>query len=151
MKVILLKNIPRVGQKYDIKDVANGYGRNYLVPQGFAKIATKKAIENITALKKQHDEEMKIKEDLLAKNLEDLSNVEVVMQEKANDKGHLFAGIHKEEIIPALKKQTHLEIEAWHIVLQRPIKELGEYEIEVKAGDKTATFKLTVEQKPEEK
>ena len=151
MKIILLQNIPRVGQKYDIKDVANGYGRNFLVPKGLAKLATKRAIENVGVLKVKHDGEMKIKNNLLAKNLEDLNGVEVVMQEKANDKGHLFAGIHKEEILPPLKKQTHLEIGAEHIVLEHPIKEIGEHEINVKVEDKTATFKLIVEQKKAEK
>jgi len=150
MKIILLQNIARIGQKYDIKNVANGYGRNFLIPKGFAKLATKKAVEDVAVLKTQYEQEKKIGDDLLAKNLEDLNNVSVVMQEKANEKGHLFAGVHKEEIVPALKEQTHLEIGVEHIVLEHPIKEIGEHEIEVKVGDKTATFKLVIEKKPEE-
>jgi len=149
MKVILMQNVQRIGQKYDVKDVTNGYGRNFLIPKGFAKLATKKAIENLDVLKAQHEEEKKIVDDLLSKNLESLNNVSVVIQEKANEKGHLFAGVHKEEIIPALKEQTHLVLGVEHIVLEHPIKEIGEHEIEIKVGDKTATFKLTIEQKPE--
>ena len=100
MKVILLHDVPRVGQKYDVKDVANGYGRNYLLPRKLAEIATEKAIAGVATLKTQHEGETKVRVDLLLKNLESLNDVTVVMQEKANDKGHLFAGIHKEEIIP---------------------------------------------------
>ena len=151
MKVILLQDVPRVGQKYDIKEVANGYGRNYLIPRGLAEVSTEKAIAKIAVLKARHEEEKKIREDLLLKNLEDLNNVKIIVQEKANDKGHLFAGIHKEEIIPAIKEQTHLDMDAEHITLEHPIKELGEHDIEVKVGDKSVTFKLVVEQLPEEK
>ncbi len=146
MKVILLNDVPRIGQKYDVKEVANGYGRNYLLPRGLAELATKKAIAGVATLITRHKEEKKVREDLLLKNFEDLSNVTVVMQEKANDKGHLFAGIHKEEMIPVIKEQTHLDMDAEHIILAHPIKELGEHEIEVKVGDKTVTFKLTVEE-----
>jgi large subunit ribosomal protein L9 len=150
MKVILLHDVARIGQKFDIKEVANGYGRNYLIPRGLAKISTEKAIAGIAVLKSQHEAEKKIREDLLLKNFEDLDGVEITMQEKANDKGHLFAGIHKEEIIPAIKEQAHLDMDTEHIVLEHPIKELGEHSIEAKVGDKTVTFKLVVEQLPEE-
>ncbi len=146
MKVILLSDVPRLGQKYDVKEVSNGYGRNFLLSKGLAKMATEKGIENVAILKVKHEEEKKVRDDLLMKNIEELSSVTVVMQEKANEKGHLFAGIHKEEIVPALKEQTHLGIEIDHIVLEHPIKELGEHEIEVKVGDKTVTFKLIVEE-----
>jgi len=151
MKVILLHDVPRVGQKYDVKDVANGYGRNYLLPRGLAEIATEKAITGVATLQAQHNEERKVREDLLLKNLEDLNDVIIIMQEKANDKGHLFAGVHREEIVPVIKEQTNLGVEADHIMLEHPIKELGEHEIEVKVGEKTATFKLVVEEKPKEK
>jgi len=146
MKVLLLNDVPRVGQKYDVKEVANGYGRNYLLPRGLAEVATDKAIARVSTLITKHKEEKKVQEDLLLKNLEDLNNVTVIMQEKANEKGHLFAGIHKEEMIPAIKEQTHLDMDTEHINLEHPIKELGEHKIEVKVGDKTATFKLVVEE-----
>ncbi len=145
MKVILLNDVPRLGQKYDVKEVSNGYGRNFLLSKGLAEIATGKAIKKFATSKVKHEEEKKVREDLLKKNIEELNAVTVVMQEKANEKGHLFAGIHKEEIIPELKKQTHLEILAEHIVLENPIKEIGEHNIEVKVDDKVTTFKLVVE------
>jgi len=151
MKVILLHDVPNIGQKYDIKEVANGYGRNYLLPRGLAEMATEKAVAGVATMKIQHEEERKVRDDLLLKNLEDLNEVAVVIQEKANDKGHLFAGVHKDEIIPAIKSQTHLDMDAEHIILEHPIKELGEHDIEVKVGDKTATFKLTIEQLPDDK
>ena len=69
------------------------------------------------------------------------------MMEKANEKGHLFAGIHKPEIIPAIFKQTNLQIDAEHMVLDKPIKEVGTHEIQVKAGNKSIKFTLEVKAK----
>ncbi len=146
MKVILLNDVPRVGQKYDVKEVSNGYGRNFLFAKGLAKIATEKAIKSISVLKIKHEEEKKLRDDLLMKNIEDFNGVIVTMKEKANDKGHLFAGVHKEEILPALKEQTNIAVDAEHIALEHPIKELGEHKIEVKVGKKIATFKLIIEE-----
>lgn len=150
MKVILLKDVPRLGQKYDIKDVSNGYGRNYLIPRGLAEISTKKAIEKISSLKAMHEGERKLREDLLLKNIDNLNGVTIIIKEKANEKGHLFAGVHKEEIVPAIKEQTHLDIDDEHMVLEHPIKEVGEHEIEVRVGDKIVKFKLIIENSIEE-
>jgi ribosomal protein L9 len=69
------------------------------------------------------------------------------MLEKANDKGHLFAGIHKAEIIPEIQKQTRIQIDAEHMVLDKPIKELGMHVIEVKVENKSAKFNLDVQAK----
>ena len=95
-------------------------------------------------LKKTEEEKKKIQEDLLLKNLEDLKGVTIEMSEKANDKGHLFAGIHKEELAPAIKKQTRLEILPEHIEMDKPIKEVGEHEVTVKIQEKSVKFKVIV-------
>lgn len=148
MKVILLKDVPRLGRKYDIKEVPNGYGRNHLIPRGLAEVATEKAMQNIATIKTRQDEERKLQKDLLLKNLKNLNDISIVMQENANEQGHLFAGIHKNEIVPVLKGQAHLDISPEHIVLEHPIKELGEHKINVKIGDQKAAFTLVVERKP---
>lgn len=145
MKVILLHDIPKVGNKYDVKEISSGHVRNFLLPKGLVQIATDKALKVAEEKKKISDTLRKTHEDLLIKNIESLKGVEITMREKANEKGHLFAGIHKEEIVPAIKKQTRLDIDPEHIVLPEPIKELGEHEITVRAHGKSVTFKLEVE------
>ncbi len=145
MKVILLKDVLKVGQKYDIKEVSSGFANNFLFPQKLAEVATKKALARLENRTRAIDTEKNIQSDLLAKNIEDLNGTKIVMQEKANEQGHLFAGIHKDEIIPEIKKQTQLEVEAEMIELEEPIKELGEYKLVVARGDKKATFTLIVE------
>ena len=147
MKVILLKNVPKIGQKYEVKEVSDGHASNFLIPRGLALVANQSALKQVETLKSKDVMEKKVHEDLLLKNLEDLAGVTVHMVESANEQGHLFAGIHKEEIIPALKEQTRLEISPEYIVLEKPIKTTGEHEITVSVQDKTTTFKLLVEAK----
>jgi len=144
MKIILLQNVSNIGQKYDVKEVSNGYARNFLFPKKLAEIATDKAIKNIEVLKKAHDTEIKIQKDLLVKNIEDLSDVVIEMKEKANEKGHLFAGVHKDEIVEEIKKQTQLDIHPDFIQLKEPIKEIGEHDIVVEAEGKKNKFKLKI-------
>jgi len=146
MKVILLKDVPQVGQKYDVKEVSRGFANNFLFPQKNAEIATKKAMSRLEERKQVVDTEKKVQTDLMIKNVEDLNGVKIVMQEKANEQGHLFAGVHKEEIVPEIKKQAKLDIEAGMIDLEEPIKELGEHEISVSVGNKKSTFTLVVEE-----
>ncbi len=144
MKVILLKNVPKVGQKYDVKNVADGYALNFLIPQKLAEVATSSAVKKIEVLKSADQTQKKVQEDLLLKNLESVNLAKIELTEKANDKGHLFSGIHKEQLIAALKDQAHLDLSADFIDLSKPIKEVGEHKVVVKVGDKKAEFSLTI-------
>lgn len=145
MKVILLRDVPNIGHKYQVVNVADGYALNFLLPKGLAENASEKAVKRAETLLNQEVAEKKIKEDLLVKNLKDLEGVTVTMSGKANEKGHLFAGIHIAELIPVIKEQTRLDVDAHHIILEKPIKEVGEHKIDIKVQDKKATFTLVVE------
>ncbi|MCC7004931.1 hypothetical protein IT397_03375, partial [Candidatus Nomurabacteria bacterium] len=80
------------------------------------------------------------------KNIGDLDGITVTVEEKANDKGHLFAGVHKNEVVKFLKEQTRLDINESWIVMDKPIKTTGEFDIEVKPAEakKSAKFKLVI-------
>jgi large subunit ribosomal protein L9 len=145
MKVILLKDVPKVGKRYDIKNVADGYARNFIIKNKLGEMATPKLIQWVEREKGRITQEKKIHEDLLGKNLEGLKGVTITLHGKANDQGHLFAGIHKEQLIPAIKEATRLEVDAEHIILEKPIKELGEHEVKIIVQDKKAIFKVIVE------
>ena len=144
MKIILLKDVAKLGKKYDVKTVADGFAINSLIPRGLAEIATDKSMKRLEVLKAQDVTEKKIREDLLLKNLNDLKDVVIEIKEKVNDKGHLFAGIHKAELIAEIKKQTRLDMDEGHIIMDKPIKEVGDHMIDVKVGDKSIQFKVTV-------
>jgi large subunit ribosomal protein L9 len=144
MKIILLKEVSKLGHKYDVKNVSNGHALNLLIPQGLAIAATKDALKRMEVEKSKVDGEKKVHEDLLVKNLKDLDGKTLTIHGKANDKGHLFAGIHREEISAEITKQTNLQIDSSFIQLEHPIKEVGEHVIDVKGGGKSAKFKIVV-------
>jgi large subunit ribosomal protein L9 len=144
MKVILLKSVQKVGRKYDVVDVADGFAMNSLLPKGLAEHASAKALARVSLLKAQEEAERKIHEDLLIKNLSGIDAVKLEISSKANDKGHLFGGVHKDELVSALKEQAHIDILADYIVLDKPIKETGEHRVSIKVQDKTAVFTVNV-------
>jgi len=147
MKVILLQNVPKIGKKFEQKVVSDGYATNFLIPRGLAEIATTSSVSRIMLRKSQSDTEAKIHEDLLLKNLHDLEGVRIEMTEAANDKGHLFAGIHAQELIPVIAEQTRLQILPEYIILEKPIKAVGEHQIPVTIQNTTVTFTLVVNAK----
>jgi len=144
MKVILLKDVAKVGKKFDVKDVSDGFALNFLIPQGKAKTATSVGLEKVDALKAHAESERKIQEDLLSKNISDINGKVVEVSLKANDKGHLFAGLHREQIADILSSSIHSSIVPSFITLDKPIKEVGEHDIEIVAEGKKATLKLIV-------
>ena len=145
MKIILLKDVPKLGKKFDIKTASDGHALNLLIPQGLAIIATPDAVKRVELEKKQEEAKRKIHEELLAENLKGLNETTLTITAKANPKGHLFAGLHAEAIASELQKQTRLQVEPSFIQLKNPIKEVGEYTLEVKAAGKSAKFKLIIE------
>lgn len=145
MRVIFLKDVPRVGKKYEVKNVADGYVKNFLMPKGLVQIATDSAVARILMQKKTDEVERKVHEDLLTKNIGELGGVIIKIKEKANEKGHLFAGIHKAELVGALKKQTKIDLDPEAIVLEKPIRETGEFDIPVSVHGKRGVFKVIVE------
>ncbi len=144
MKVILLKDVKKLGKKFEIKSVADGFALNFLIPQRLAEVSNDSNMSKLNARKTMDEAQKKIQEDLLMKNLKSLDGVTLELKEAANDKGHLFKGVHKEEITAGLKSQGHLDITPNYIVLDKPIKEVGEYEIEAKVQEKSVKFKLVI-------
>lgn len=145
MRVIFLKDVPRVGKKYDIKEVNDGYAMNFLLPRKFAQIATPKAVTELETKKKEIVIEREVQETLLLKNLEEIKGKAITIKAKADEKGHLFSGIKNKEIVEEMKKQNHADISEESIVLEKPIKEIGEFEIPISIKDKKSSFKIIVE------
>jgi large subunit ribosomal protein L9 len=144
MKVILLQDIKKVGKKFETKTVANGYALNFLIPRKLAEVSTESSLKKVESQKVKMAAEIKIQEDLLMKNLKNIDGISISISQKASEKGHLFKGIHKEDLIEAIKAQTKLDITPEYIVLEKPLKEVGEFTVEAKVQDKTAKFKVVV-------
>ncbi len=145
MKVIFLQDVPRVGRKYDIKEVNDGYGINFLFPKKWAMLATPKAIEEIERRKKEIVIEREVQDDLLNKNLEEIKDKVITLHAKADEKGHLFSAIHPKMIVEAMNKEAHAQIDEKFIVLEKQIKEIGEFDIPIVIRNKKSSFKLKVE------
>lgn len=145
MKVIFLQDVPRVGKKYDIKEVNDGYAMNFLLPKKLAQMATSKTLSELEMRKKEIVVEREVQMDLLMKNLEEIKGKIVVIKEKTNDQGHLFSAIHKKEIVEEMKKQYHADIGEEFLILEKPIKATGEFEIPIEIQGKKSSFKLVVE------
>jgi large subunit ribosomal protein L9 len=144
MKIILLKDVKKLGKKYDVKDVADGHALNMLIPGKMAIPATQSNV-NMIEVKKKAESFIAVKNEMeLQKALGEIKGISITMGGKVNDKGHLFAGIHKDEVIEALKKQKGVTLTSENIVLEKPIKEVGEHAIAVKVGEKEASFKLVI-------
>jgi large subunit ribosomal protein L9 len=144
MKIILLKDVPKVGRRYEIKNVADGYALNLLIPRGLAQKATPDIVSKMETLKAQDLAQKQIQNELLLKGLEEIKKVSLEYKGKANDKGHLFAGVTKEMILDLLKKETKFNIDIESIKLDKPIKEVGDHKVNIEVLGKKADFEIKI-------
>ncbi|OWK27038.1 MAG: 50S ribosomal protein L9 [Parcubacteria group bacterium GW2011_GWA2_38_13b] len=131
MKIILLQDVVNLGIKYDVKDVADGYARNFLFPKSLAKLATKSDLSNIEKMRemergKQRKELAEIQN--VAKKLEG-QKIEIAM--KISEDGTFYGSITSANIVSALKKKG-FDVKKEQIVLKKPIKEAGVYDVTIK-------------------
>lgn len=131
MRIILLQDVENIGKKYEVKDVKNGYARNFLIPKGLAKIATEKVIkwaetQKEIAVKKAEEELKKIQQ--LASQIDGL---ELVIQVKIGKEGQLFEKITSQKVSEKLA-DLGFEIKKEQIDLKEPISEPGEFPVKVK-------------------
>ena len=134
MRVILLKDIAGVGQKGDVKEIADGFAQNKLIPQGLAEQATPEKLAAHESAQKREAAERAKEKTALAKSIQALEGVRIEISARATEKGGLFKSIGTKEIMAALaKKGSSVPEDA--VRLPKPIKEIGEYEVELAFGD----------------
>ena len=134
MKVIFLQDVKGQGKKGEMKEVSDGYARNYLIPRNLATQATN---DNLNALKiKEKAAAAKAaKEKALAEeNAKKLEGVQVIIRAKSGSSGKLFGAVTSAEIASALKEQFDIDIEKNKIVQSEPIKTYGSYTVKAKLG-----------------
>lgn len=150
MKVILLENIKNFGQIGDIKNVADGYARNFLFPRKIAKLATDAALKEAGVLKKKLETTEKLEKENAVKLIEQLKDAVLEFTRKAAKTGKLYSAVTKEDIAEALIKQLGFKIEAGSVNLEEHeghIKQLGEHMVKVfLAPDAIAEVKVKVSQ-----
>ena len=131
MKVILLQDVKNVGKKYEVKEVADGYARNYLFLNNLAKEATEEALAWLEAqqeiLETKAGEALKKIQEVASK----MGDLEVTIQVKVGDEGQLFESVGVQKILEQLKSMG-FDIKKAQIELEDPIKEIGEFPVKIK-------------------
>jgi large subunit ribosomal protein L9 len=134
MKVLLIKDVKSLGKAGEIKEVKDGYGKNFLIGKGFAKHATDEVL-------KAHQEEQERKAQEEAKEIaslkamaEKLDKLKIEIHKKLGETGHLFGSVTKDEVAHALLDQHNIEIDKKHIDTKSNIKMVGSHNLDLKLG-----------------
>ncbi len=138
MKVIFNVDVRGQGKKGELKDVSDGYARNYLLPRGLAAEAT---ADNINAMKlkeKAKAAQLAREKAQALENAKKLEGVQVIIRARAGGAGKLFGAVTSQEISDALKEQFDIDIEKNKIVQAEPIKSFGSYTVKAKLGFETS-------------
>ncbi|MDR1336875.1 MAG: 50S ribosomal protein L9 [Tannerella sp.] len=131
MQVILKENIANLGFKDDVVTVKDGYGRNFLIPQGKAVIASEAARKVLAENMKQRAHKLaKIREDAVALAAR-LENVSLVIKTKTSSTGTIFGSVTNIQIADELTKLGH-EMDRKLILIREPVKEVGKYSAQIK-------------------
>lgn len=149
MKVILLEDVRGVGKRFEVKDVSDGYARNFLFPNKLAKAATPSSLKELETLKSKLDrEELEFRKriETLARKIGEIS-LEFYL--KTDKTGSVFGSVSKEMVLKALREHDIVSKERVEIILDRPLKEFAEHKIRVnlKKGIETE-LKIIVRPQP---
>jgi large subunit ribosomal protein L9 len=144
MKVLLCEDIKKLGWLGDVVDVAEGYARNYLLPQGLAKVATEGNIRAIAQEKAKRAEQRLKERRRVEKAVEAVNGAEAVLAARANEQGVLFGSVTEPMIAANLRAQG-FEVADEIVKLSEHIKNLGTHEVTLRfAGDLLATVRVVV-------
>ncbi|MBE6065634.1 50S ribosomal protein L9 [Clostridium cochlearium] len=145
MKVILLKDVKKLGKKDDVVNVSDGYARNFLFPRKLASEANQSSL-NLLNNKKEAERKQKLAEMEEAQKLADeLKNQELILKVKSGDNGKLFGSITGKDISDELKNKFNLDIDRRKINVDT-IRQLGIYDVEIKLYPEISTkIKVRIE------
>lgn len=141
MKVLLLKDVYKLGRAGEIKKVADGYGRNFLLPQKLAVLATPGALKQVEKIRSQAEVRRTEQNSELKGLADQINGITVVFAAKAGETGKLYGSITTQDVANAIQQKTRFEVKKQQIDMQ-PIRNLGEF---------TAHVRLTMDLVPEVK
>ncbi|MDR0762328.1 MAG: 50S ribosomal protein L9 [Campylobacteraceae bacterium] len=134
MRVLLLKDVKGLGKTGEIKEVKDGYGKNFLLGKGLAKLATNDVVRQYEAEQKKKAAEAEAEIEKLKAADKILSNIKLIIKRSLGANGSLFGAITKEEIAKELEAQHKIEIDKKNIEIELPIKSTGIFDIQIKLG-----------------
>jgi large subunit ribosomal protein L9 len=146
MKVLLTRDVDKLGTAGNVKTVADGYARNYLIPQGLAVFASAGALKQAETIRKAEEKRQSQLATEASSLAEKLASVTLKFQARASEAGKLYGSITTQQIVDALARDAGVEIDKRKVDLREPIRSLGTHAIRVHlATDVNPTFNVLVE------
>jgi large subunit ribosomal protein L9 len=146
MKVIFLTDVPSKGKAGEIKAVSDGYARNFLFPKGFAQVATPEVVKQAEISLRKKVTEESLDREKMAKLAEQIEGIQICLKAHAGAEDRLFGSITEANIAEELSKIVDAPIDKRQVVLDNPLRQIGEYEVTIKlARDLESRIKVIVE------
>ncbi len=144
MKLILIDDVDGLGRRGDVVDVADGYGRNYLLPNGKAAKATEGALRHAERDRRIREETDRRAREEAEQVAQQLVGTRVVIAAQAGDEGRLFGSVGPTDIVEGVRKFTGVELDRKAVALRTPIKAIGLYDVRIKLHE-AVEFPLTID------
>ena len=135
MKVIIIKSTKGVGQAGDVKNVSDGYARNFLFPQGVARPATKAALNALNQDKKEQEQAVRSEKDRADSISQNVKGKTLEIKAKTTEGGDKLYAAISEDAVKAAAKAQGIDIDSAKVVFKKPVKELGAHKAEVDFGN----------------
>ena len=133
MRVLLIKDVKSLGKKGEIKEVKDGYGQNFLIGKGLAKLATPDVVENWKTEQAKMEQELKDTLARLTKEEKELAEKNIVIKKKLAPAG-IQGSVGKDDIAKAIKEQMNIDIDKKIVELKKALKTVGEHKVDIKLG-----------------
>ena len=147
MELILTEEVEDLGEVGEVVEVADGYGRNYLLPKGLAVEPTKGNRKRYEKVRKEISKRKEERRERARERADELDGLELVFTRKAQEEHHLYGSVRRHDIVDAVKEETGLELSPDNIQLDGPIEELGQYGVEIRLYEEIhANVKINVEE-----
>jgi len=144
MKVLLVKDVYKLGRAGDVKKVADGYGRNFLIPQGMAVLATAGAMKTAERIRLKATERRTVLNDEMSVVAEALKKIQISFGARAGETGKLYGSITSQEVVEAIEKKSGYVVKRQQLDMQ-PLRTLGEHTVRIRLTmDLIPEIKVTV-------
>ena len=132
MQVLLLQDVDNLGYAGDVKKVANGFGRNYLLPQRLAMLATTGALKQAETIRKAAEKRRARELDDAKAIANQISGLKLTFERRSGEMGKLYGSVTSADIVESILKQTTITVDKRKVILAEPIRQLGEHEVVLK-------------------
>ena len=138
MKVLLKRDVTKLGKAGVVKNVADGYGRNYLIPQGLATLATPGALKQAETLAKAEQKRQAALASEASSLAEQLAQISLSFKMRAGEAGKLYGSVTSQNIVDEVKRLAGLDVDKRKIELREPIRALGTHKVAVRLASELA-------------